>query len=488
MARIDVENDEWSDHTVKTERKAVAVSHTDEPLVLVVSTGLVLPIPEGDVIHIGRARDCEITIPDISVSRRHLRLLVRERLIEDVGSANGSAYDGAVLPPHARVPFQLGRPIRLGNVTVFIHPARAIVAPDAAPASARIIQTGSIVRDAALKRVYDLLPTIAPSPLSVLILGETGVGKEVYADAIHRASPRRDKPFLKLNCAALPESIVDGELFGYERGAFSGAMTARPGLFESAEGGTVFLDEVGELTLATQAKLLRVLESGEVLRLGSRIPIRVDVRFVAATNRNLQTDVAAGTFRRDLYYRLEGVHVWIPPLRERPEDIVALAEYFLVRLAARMALAAPRLDDSAKATLCAHHWPGNVRELRNVVERAFVMNPTVGVIEARHVMMGPPARPEPPERPTGMNLIAAQPIPPDDEEDDDTGVNLRVAPPSGSGGDLKASLEEVERQAILDALMKTGGNQSAAARMLGIGRHALIARIEAYGLTRPRKR
>lgn len=501
---------EEDEGTVKRDGKQLAsmasrlMQELSEPLVLVVSTpsgGLILPVPEEDVVHLGRSRECELPIPDISVSRRHLRLFVRAREIEDLGSANGSSYDGVALEPHTRVRIELGQAIRLGDVTVYVHAARTVVAPDAAPASARGVPTvGLIVRDEALMRVYALLPTIAPSPLSVLILGETGVGKEVYADAIHRASPRAGKSFLKLNCAALPESILEGELFGYEKGAFSGAVQARPGLFESAHGGTVFLDEVGELTLATQAKLLRVLESGEVLRLGSRVPIQVDVRFVAATNRDLEADVAAGSFRRDLFYRLEGVRVFIPPLRERPEDIVALAEYFLVRLAARMKLAAPRLSDAAKRALIAQTWPGNVRELRNVLERAFVMNPTVSELDERHVQSSAP-KPQP------------RPAPAPTEDDDtfsDTGVKLRapVSPPppapvpaapafsplapvmpfAPQAPDLKASLNAVERQAILDALERTGGNQSAAAKMLGIGRHALIARIEAYGITRPRKK
>jgi two-component system, NtrC family, response regulator AtoC len=309
----------------------------------------------------------------------------------------------------------------------------------------------------------------------------------VFADAIHRSSPRTGRPFLKLNCAALPESILEGELFGYERGAFSGAVVARPGLFESAHGGTVFLDEVGELPLVTQAKLLRVLESGEVLRLGSRTPTQVDVRFISATNRNLEAMIAASTFRRDLYYRLEGVRVVIPPLRDRPEDIIALAEYFLTRLAQRMNLDPPALSESARDSLCAYSWSGNVRELRNIIERAFVMNPTLTELEDTHLLtqtsLGATSRSavtEPPmeEYPTATNLQAISEA--QLKEDD--------APKSQTSGDLKASLNAVEREAILDALTKTGGNQSAAARLLGIGRHALIARIESYGIDRPRKK
>jgi DNA-binding NtrC family response regulator len=446
------------------------------PLVGVINTtagGWVLPLPEKEQMIVGRSAECDVTIADPSVSRRHLRVFVGDELaVEDLGSANGTTYDGQALTPHVRTTIGLGRPLDLGNsVTLFVHSARAIVAPGTAHTSVPPPPPAdAVVHDEALRRVYALLPTIAPSPLSVLILGETGVGKEVFADAIHRASRRAGKPFLKLNCAALPESILEGELFGYERGAFSGAVTARPGLFEAADGGTVFLDEVGELPLQTQAKLLRVLESGEVLRLGSRAPLRVDVRFIAATNRDIDSAMRDGAFRVDLFYRLDGVRVEIPPLRSRHGDIVALATFFIARLASRMALPAPTLSAAGKDMLCDYAWPGNVRELRNVVERAFVMNPNAGELDAGHLLthtLNPTrvtVRPDAERRPTATGLAAA---------------TAKVA---------ATSLEEIEKNAVIDALEKSGGNQTAAARLLGIGRHALIGRMEAYGLARPRKK
>ncbi|MBX3207740.1 MAG: sigma 54-interacting transcriptional regulator [Labilithrix sp.] len=437
------------------------------------SGGFIVPLPEKSQFIVGRSSDCDVSIPDGAVSRRHLRVHVGTELaIEDVGSANGTTYDAKPLRPYERTVIELGHPVSLGGATLFIHAAHGIVAPGRPSPAKRgsVVPAGEVVRDAKLRRIYDLLPTIAPSPLSVLVLGETGVGKEVFADAIHRASARAAGPFLKLNCAALPESILEGELFGYERGAFSGAVTARPGLFEAANDGTVFLDEIGELTLPTQAKLLRVLESGEVLRLGSRSPLHVDVRFVAATNKDLAALVASGAFRADLFYRLEGVRVEIPPLRDRADDIIALAEFFVARLASRMNLAAPSLSAGARELLRDYAWPGNVRELRNVVERAVVMNPRVPELDESHlVTYGVTTRP----------TLAP-----------DSGVQTasRLAAVTPETDDLQSALETLERRAIVEALEKTGGNQSAAARMLNMGRHALIGRLETYGISRPRKR
>jgi two-component system, NtrC family, response regulator AtoC len=446
-----------------------------EPLVGVVnapSGGWIVPLPEKTQFIMGRSSDCDVSIPDGTVSRRHLRVQVGTELaIEDIGSANGTTYDAKPLRPYERTVIELGRPITLGSVSLFIHAAQGIVAPGrplpSVPPPPPL--DGEVVKDEALRRVYDLLPAIAPSPLSVLVLGETGVGKEVFADAIHRKSPRATGPFLKLNCAALPESILEGELFGYERGAFSGALTARPGLFEAANHGTVFLDEIGELTLPTQAKLLRVLESGEVMRLGSRSPVNIDVRFVSATNRDLAALVATGEFRADLFYRLEGVRVEIPPLRERTEDIIALAEYFIARLASRMNLVGPALSQGACDLLRSYSWPGNVRELRNVVERAVVMNPRIAELDESHLVT--------------YAVTHRKTLAPDSRVQEVTSRR----PPIPTD-DLQGALEAMEKQAIIDALEKTGGNQSAAARLLNIGRHALIGRIEAYGLARPRKK
>jgi two-component system response regulator AtoC len=448
----------------------------DEPLVAIVSSssgGIILPIPERSPFIVGRGADCEIAISDVSVSRRHLRVSVGDDLrVEDLASANGTSYEGHRLPPYEETVIELGRALTVGSVTVFVHAAQAIVAPGraAGPGVLFTPPVVEIVRDEASKRIYAMIPSIAPSPLSVLLFGETGVGKEVYADALHRASRRAHKPFLKLNCAALPESILEGELFGYERGAFSGAVVARPGLFEAAHEGTVFLDEVGELPLHTQSKLLRVLESGEVLRLGARSATKIDVRFIAATNRDLRAAMERGEFRSDLFYRLEGIRVEIPPLRERPEDVVALAEFFLARLAGRMGLVAPQLSADARVVLTDYAWPGNVRELRNTIERALVMNAEAEFLTESDLV-----------------LHAPESIRPAPASDHRATVRLSSTDDARSSTSLRSSLDEVEEKAIREALAKTNGNQSAAARLLGIGRHALIKRIEAYGIGRPRK-
>ena len=446
----------------------------DEPLVAIVSSsagGVILPLPERSPFIVGRGADCELAISDVSVSRRHLRVSVGDDLrVEDLSSANGTSYEGRRLRPYEETVIELGRALTVGSVTVFVHAAQAVVAPGraAGPGVLFTPPVVAVVRDEASKRLYALIPT-----RTLKGLGETGVGKEVYADAVHRASRRAHKPFLKLNCAALPESILEGELFGYERGAFSGAVVAWPGLFESAHEGTVFLDEVGELPLHTQSKLLRVLESGEVLRLGARTATKIDVRFIAATNRDLRAAMERGEFRSDLFYRLEGIRVEIPPLRARPEDVVALAEFFLARLAGRMGLVAPQLSAGARDVLRDYSWPGTVRELRNTVERALVMSPEAEFLTESDLVLHAPEsiRPPPPSVPPSATVKVAK---------IDDG-------PSSATSSLRSSLDEVEEKAIREALAKTSGNQSAAARLLGIGRHALIKRIEAYGIGRPRK-
>jgi transcriptional regulator with PAS, ATPase and Fis domain len=299
-----------------------------------------------------------------------------------------------------------------------------------------------------------MIDAVAPGSISVLVLGETGVGKEVYATTIHQRSPRASKPFLCLNCAALPETMLEAELFGYERGAFTGAMHAKPGLFESADKGTVFLDEIGEMSLPTQAKLLRVLESGETMRLGALRPQRVDVRLVSATNNDLPERVEAGTFRRDLYFRLNGISVRLPPLRERPEDVVALARRFLHANAKKLGRPVPAIARAAVAVLEAHAWPGNVRELKNVIERAVLLSGGQ-TIEPAHLGM-----PEPPAaKPSGKQQVRA----------------------------LRQDVDSFERERILAALERCGGNQTLAAQALGIGRSTLLSKLDEYGLPRPRK-
>jgi len=306
-----------------------------------------------------------------------------------------------------------------------------------------------IGQSSALKRVLHQVETVAPTDSAVLICGETGTGKELIARAIHELSGRRGRTFVRLNCAAIPTGLLESELFGHERGAFTGAITQRVGRFELADGGTLFLDEVGDIPLELQPKLLRVLQEQEFERLGSTRTKRVDVRLVAATNRDLEEMVAAGTFRNDLYYRLNVFPITIPPLRERPEDIPLLVRYFVQKFARRMSKPIETIPADTMTVLSRYGWPGNVRELENAVERAVILTtgPALRVLESEF-----------PER--------------------------AVAPSTGA-----TTLEATEREAILRALHESnwvlGGPQGAATR-LGLKRTTLQSRIHKLGIDRPR--
>jgi DNA-binding NtrC family response regulator len=310
-----------------------------------------------------------------------------------------------------------------------------------------------IVRSPAVVQLYRTLVQVAAGRISVLLLGETGAGKEVVARALHRSSPRREGPFVRLNCAALSPTLLESELFGHEKGAFTGAMRAKPGLLETAVGGTVFLDEVGELPLDTQVKLLRVIEEREVLRVGGLQPRSIDVRFVAATNRDLDAAVARGAFREDLYFRLAGVTLVIPPLRDRPEELSPLAEAFVCEAAREIGVRAPALSEPALALMRQYGWPGNVRELRNVMERAVLLCGG-GVVEPAHLPLDK----------MRVGAITAPAVAP--------------APPSGA---------DAERERIVAALARCGGSQTRAAELLGISRRTLTKRLTRYDLPRPRK-
>jgi transcriptional regulator with PAS, ATPase and Fis domain len=293
----------------------------------------------------------------------------------------------------------------------------------------------------AVRRLRELLERVGRAHAHVLILGESGSGKELAARAIHRASGRRELPFLAINCAALPNELLESELFGHEKGAFTGAAVRRQGLLELAHDGTLFLDEVAEMSLPMQAKLLRAIDQGEIRRLGGDRTIHVDVRVIAATNKDLRRALAAGEFRQDLYYRLGVVVVEVPPLRARPEDIAGLLEHFI-------ALQPPaqrvRLTPEAISALTAYPWPGNVRELRNLVERLSVLMPG--------------------EEITGADLAAHLP------------GDLRPAEPEAA----MQPLEEVERRHILRILQQSGGNRARAAKVLGVDPKTLYNKLKAY--------
>jgi transcriptional regulator with GAF, ATPase, and Fis domain len=302
---------------------------------------------------------------------------------------------------------------------------------------------------------------VAPSETTALITGETGTGKEVVAQLIHRGSPRAGKPFVAINCAALPDQLLESELFGHERGAFTGAATAKIGRLEQAAGGTLFLDEIGEMSPLVQAKLLRVLQEREFQRLGGTRPLRADVRVIAATNRDLAAAIARGAFREDLYYRLNVFEIPIPPLRERAEDILPLAEAFLAELGPTVGRPAAGISRDAREWLLAYSWPGNVRELRNAIERAILLCDG-GLITREHL---PAAVGRPEQARTGNghgvanSITANSPLPP--------------------GG---VALADVERDLVEKALERTRGNKSKAARLLGLTRAQLYSRMEKYAL------
>jgi DNA-binding NtrC family response regulator len=434
-------------------------------------------LPASGTVTIGRGEGSALRIDDPSVSRNHAVLRVGDTLaVEDLGSANGTmvrsrANPGSsasetlnvrVLIKHAAT-LSVGDSLLFGTTGVVVRHKPTNEVPDLTGAN-----PGVVIREPAMRAIYEQAALAARSPLNVLVLGETGVGKEVLAHAIHAHSRRAAGPFLGFNCAALTDSLQESELFGYERGAFTGAQQARAGLFEAANGGTVFLDEVGELALGTQAKLLRVLEQRTVMRLGSTRERPIDVRFVAATNRDLEAESAAGRFRQDLFFRLNGVSLLIPPLRERPQEIDAFSQLFLAAAAREIDRELPpKLSAAAREILRRHRWPGNVRELRNAIGRAVVL------------CLGDTVLPEhlPPSLLKAVEAQQAPAAPP-----------VAPAPRVNDGATLQSDVDALEKAKILDALERCGGNQTRTAQMLGISRGTLIARLDAFGITRPRKR
>ena len=310
---------------------------------------------------------------------------------------------------------------------------------------------GIVGSSRAMEDVIRKIRLVAPTRMNVLITGESGTGKELVARAIHALSPRRGRPFLPLNCAAIPETLLESELFGYERGAFTGATSSRPGKLESAEGGTLFLDEVGDVSLGIQAKLLRAIEQKEVQRVGGAQALQVDVRILAATNQDLKGRVEEKAFREDLFYRLNVFGIAVPPLRERREDIPRLCEHLLARIGEEGGVPPKRLSPAALKNLMTHRWPGNVRQLRNALETATLVGQG-DTIEPGDL---------PPE-------VAREVIPPSSPEP----IPLPAS----------RTLTEIERDAIRDALAKTGGNKTQAAKLLGIGLRTLHRKVKEYGI------
>jgi Nif-specific regulatory protein len=299
-----------------------------------------------------------------------------------------------------------------------------------------------------MRQVYEQIAQVAGTNTSVLIRGESGTGKELIAHAIHYNSPRAKKPFVKVSCAALPDTLIESELFGYEKGAFTGAQARKLGRFELAEGGTLFLDEIGDLNLTTQVKLLRVIQEREFERLGSTETIKIKVRLITATNKDLEKAIMEGTFREDLYYRLNVFTIFVPPLRERKPDVMALADYFLEKYTKEHGKNIKRISTPAIDMLMSYHWPGNVRELENAMERAVLICDGT-VIHAHH-------------------------LPPTLQTAESSGTVVRVS--------LSEAIASYEKDMIQDALKTTRGNCSRAARLLSSTERVLNYKVKKYGI------
>jgi transcriptional regulator with PAS, ATPase and Fis domain len=394
---------------------------------------------------IGRGADCDMTLEHHRVSRRHTRIRVGTDTCtaEDLGSRNGTVVSGQPIEPNQP------RPIRAGDA-LGIGPFTLIVTREPAPQA----HASLVIEDPRGEPPSAVLESVSRSAATVLIRGESGSGKQVLADTLHRLSGRPGK-LMSINCAAIGHELLESELFGHERGAFTGAVAAKPGLLEVVGSGTVLLDEIGDMPPALQAKLLRAVESREVMRVGATQPTAIEARFISATHRDLLAAVEAATFRLDLYYRLAGVTLTIPPLRERGGRILGIARELLEVAAARDRRSVPSLSTGAAAKLQAHAWPGNVRELRNVLDRALIL--AASTIEPSHVVFDSPPKSAPARSAPAVTAPAV------------------------------TADEDAEHRAIVEALATCNGNQTRAAKLLGISRSTLATKLSIYRIPRPRK-
>jgi len=427
--------------------------------------------------------------------------LVSQRILKSLSEQGLKAQLGvACYPRDARSPDELSE--RAGTS------ARG---EDAAPQTS-LGETPSVADHGPMQHIHRLAERIAASTINLLIMGETGVGKERLAEMVHQRSPRASKPLLRLNVAALTETLMESELFGHERGSFTGAVQAKPGLLETAHGGTVFLDEIGELPMTIQVKLLRVLEGQQVMRVGGIKPRSIDVRFIAATNRDLEADVGRGAFRQDLFFRLNGISLVVPPLRERLSELPDLAKQFISEACHKAGrVPEPTISSEAMELMNRYGWPGNIRELRNVIERAVLLC-TSGPISlthlpvekmsatfaARQVANHPVLFPSSDatlleERASAAaaaagNEISTSITPPSVARIHVNGTPGRRSSSSNKNKDLKVDLKDYERQRILDALEACAGNQTQAAALLGISRRMMVNRLDQFGIARPRSK
>ncbi len=422
---------------------------------------------ERDVFRIGKHPDNDLVLSDETVSRRHCEIVRDPRgyLLRDLGSTNGTLLDGAEI---REAYLRSGAVVTVGKVELQVKPFAERI--ELLPSEKESFGE-AVGRSVAMRTIFGLLERLAPTEATILLTGETGTGKDVLARAVHEHSQRREGPFVVVDCGAVVGSLIESELFGHERGAFTGATERRKGAFELAEGGTLFLDEIGELPLDLQPKLLRAIETRAFKRVGSSREQRADVRIVAATKRPLRMEVERGKFREDLYFRLAVVPIELPPLRERPEDVPLVAERLLVRFAAREGVERPpRLSERALDALRAHEWPGNVRELRNVLERAALLARAMGREE-----IGPADVPLWGSVPPGGRTPEGEGPPPFE--------------PGKSYRETKAAWEEwFERRFVTWLLERHGGNVSAAARDAGMDRKHLTHLARKHGVAVGRRR
>jgi DNA-binding NtrC family response regulator len=425
---------------------------------------------EPGLLPVGSHPENTVLLRDPCVSRFHCRLHLRDdgRLwLRDLGSRNGTFVDGLRVTEAELLP---GAELRVGDTALRLR------RDEAEPAA--LCLPGLTSRDPAMAQPLALLRRVAPSRLPVLLRGETGAGKEVAAHALHACSGRARGPFVPLNCGAISHELAEAELFGHERGAFTGAVGASPGAFGAADGGTLFLDEVGELPPGLQVKLLRALESEEVKPVGAARPVRVDVRIVCATHRDLRALVAEGRFREDLYYRLRGAEVLLPPLRARPADLLPLAEEFLEAEAPRA-----RFSPDARAALKGHSWPGNVRELKLVVRLAALLRDG-SVVRGSDLRLD--TAPPFPQRPHGFESlhgygtgVSEQAFVPERAQPQRAPAPAQTAPADQLRG---RTLEELETMAIRAAFERHGGVRRAMSKDLGIAKSSLLRKLSKLGL------
>ncbi|WP_394844509.1 sigma-54 dependent transcriptional regulator [Pendulispora brunnea] len=463
------------------ERKQVLIVDDEPNLRKILSAQLsrdgydVLTAEDGEQgLQLLREHHIDLVVTDLKMPKVDGMTLLREALREDPDlpivmiTAHGTV-DTAVEALKLGAFDYLTKPFDKDEVRQIVAKAlktRQLAGEEASPtepgAGARF---GIIGSSPGLTELYAVLERVADTPTTVLITGESGTGKELVARALHDHSSRKDKPFIKVNCAAIPKELIESELFGYERGAFTGAVTSKPGRFELAGGGTLFLDEIGEIPVEMQVKLLRALQESEFERVGGIKTIRVDVRLVAATNRDLEKLIAHGSFRKDLFYRLNVVGIRLPALRERATDIPLLIEHFLAKFNERLKKSVVGVEPEAMDLLTTYSWPGNIRELENVVERAVLFSdvPRLRVQDL------------PPELRSGSPSVSPVPMAEAD-------LQAALSSEGGMKEHVKVAMSRLERELVSRALLQTGGNVTHAARLLKISRKGLQLKMKELGL------